>query len=297
MVGIWYPVPGLHPTNQNVDTWWSGKDPGANVFKYAGGYVVVTTTAPTEGYWMKNSGAQVYNFPAIQIVTHDPIDAASGWNLIGGYELSVLTANITTNPSGLQSGPVYEYLGGYQIATTLDPGYGYWIKLTSAGQIIVPELLAKGENPIEYFKEDWGKIVLTDASGINYTLYAVKGEVDLDNYELPPAPPAGMFDIRFGSGRIAEDINSSMQTIDMSGVTYPLTVRVEGMDMRLMDETGKTINVNLKPSEDIVINDASIKKLMVTDELIPDVYSLSQNYPNPFNPSNDVRILIAGRCE
>ena len=25
----------------------------------------------------------------------------------------------------------------------------------------------------------------------------------------------------------------------MSGVTYPLTVRVEGMDIRLMDETGK----------------------------------------------------------
>ena len=62
----------------------------------------------------------------------------------------------------------------------------------------------------------------------------------LSAYELPPAPPAGMFDIRYGSGRIAEDINSSVKTIDMSGVTYPLTVRVEGMDIRLMDETGKT---------------------------------------------------------
>ena len=77
-------------------------------------------------------------------------------------------------------------------------------------------------------------------------MYAVKGEVDLTQYELPPAPPAGMFDIRFSSGRIAEDLNSAIKTIDMSGVTYPLTVRVEGMDIRLMDETGKTINVNLK---------------------------------------------------
>ncbi len=101
--------------------------------------------------------------------------------------------------------------------------------------------MGKGSGEVvEFFKEDWGKIILTDAAGINYTLYAVKGEVDLNKYELPPVPPAGMFDIRFGSGRIAEDINSSMQTIDMSGVTYPLTVRVDGMDMRLMDETGKT---------------------------------------------------------
>ncbi len=152
---------------------------------------------------------------------------ASGWNLISGYELSVTAANVTTNPPGLQSGPIYKYAGGYQVATALDPGYGYWMKLTGAGQIIIPEALAKDEKPVDYFPEDWGKIVLTDATGINYTLYAVKGEVDLNQYELPPAPPAGMFDIRFSSGRIAEDINSSMQTIDMSGVTYPLTVRVD----------------------------------------------------------------------
>ena len=54
-----------------------------------------------------------------------------------------------------------------------------------------------------------------------------------------------MFDIRFSSGRIAEDLNSAVKTIDMSGVTYPLTVRVEGMDIRLMDETGK--NSKCKP--------------------------------------------------
>ncbi len=92
---------------------------------------------------------------------------------------------------------------------------------------------------VELFKEDWGKITITDAAGISSTLYAVKGEVDLDQYEMPPMPPAGSFDIRFSSGRIAEDINSAIQTIDMSGITYPLTVRVEGMDIRLKDETGK----------------------------------------------------------
>ena len=54
--------PGLHPTNQNVETWWSGKDPAAGVFKYTGGYVQVFTTTPSEGYWMKNvrcSGIQL----------------------------------------------------------------------------------------------------------------------------------------------------------------------------------------------------------------------------------------------
>ena len=53
------------------------KDPAADVFKYSGGYVAVTTTAPTEGYWMKNSGAQVYSYPAIEIVTHNSITCSS----------------------------------------------------------------------------------------------------------------------------------------------------------------------------------------------------------------------------
>jgi hypothetical protein len=197
------------------------------------------------GYWMKHQ-EPTYNTGEdgrlAEDCTHDPLTAASGWNLIGGYELSVTAANVTTNPSGLQIGPIYKYSGGYTIATTLDPGYGYWTKLSAAGQIIIPEVLAKESEPVEYFPDDWGKIVLTDATGINYTLYAVKGEVDLSQYELPPAPMAGMFDIRFSSGRIAEDLNSAIKTIDMNGVTYPLTVRVEGMDIRLMDETGKTVN-------------------------------------------------------
>ncbi|MBK9099344.1 MAG: T9SS type A sorting domain-containing protein [bacterium] len=247
---------------------------------------------------MKQDGARLYNtgdeWPSggIQIVPHAPLAGNSGWNMIGGYELSVTAANVTTVPGGLQSGPIFKYSGGYTAATTIDPGFGYWIKLTGAGQIIIPETMAKESRPVEYFAEDWGRIILTDAEGVSYTLYAVKGEVDLSQYELPPAPPAGMYDFRFTSGRIAEDINSAVQTIEMSGVVYPLTVKVEGMDIRLMDESGKMLNTNLKSGEDVVISDATIQKLKVSGELLPTVYSLEQNYPNPFNPSTVIEFSL-----
>jgi len=64
------------------------------------------------------------------------------------------------------------------------------------------------------------------------------------------------------------------------------------MDMRLMDETGKTVNVNLKSGESVAINDATIAKLMVSGELVPTVYSLEQNYPNPFNPSTVIEFSL-----
>ena len=296
-------IPGLNTPDQNVNTWWAFRDPGASVFKYAGGYQPITDATPGLGYWMKHTGALTYNtgeeWPAggIQSVAHTPLTGASGWNLIGGYELSVGTVGVTTNPPGLQSGPIYKYSGGYAVATTLDPGYGYWMKLTAAGQIIIPETMAKRTEPVEYFPEDWGRIILTDATGVNYTLYAVKGEVDLSQYELPPAPMEGMYDFRFSSGRIAEDLNSGVKTIEMSGVVYPLTVMAEGMDIRLMDETGKTINVNLKSGEDVVISDASVMKLMVTGEWIPAVYALEQNYPNPFNPSTTIKFSLAAESK
>ena len=123
-------IPGLHPTDQNVNTWWQFRDISADVFKYLGGYQSVTDATPGAGYWMKHSGDRAYNcgdeWPAgIQVVAHDPLAGSSGWNLIGGYELSVATAGVTTIPPGLQSGSIYKYSSGFQVATTLDPGYGY----------------------------------------------------------------------------------------------------------------------------------------------------------------------------
>jgi hypothetical protein len=285
-------VPGTNSGGMTVGEWWTHKT--GTVWGFNGvQYVAATDATPGKGYWMKNTIAETYSYPAIEIVAHDPIAVTTGWNMIGGYETSPLITDLKiANPQ--ITGTVWGFNGvQYTAAVNLVPGYAYWVKTTSGAPIVIPGALSKGSGEVvELFKEDWGRIVLTDAGGRSYTLYAVKGEVDLDQYEMPPLPPTGMFDIRFNSGRIAEDINSSMQAIDMSGVEYPLTVRVEGMDIRLTDITGKAINVNLKSGESVAINDATIEKLMVSSELMPTVYALEQNYPNPFNPSTVIEFSL-----
>jgi len=291
-------VPGINPDGMGTTTWWSGLI--GDVFSYVSGYNIVTTTTPTEGYWMKHVGANTYNtgdeWPAggIQIVPHDPIAGASGWNLIGGYENSATVANITTNPPGLVDGPVYGYSGGYTTPATIDPGYGYWIKLSGAGDIILPSALPKGSDGevVEWFKEDWGRITITDAEGRSFTLYATDGKVNLKSYEMPPMPPAGSFDIRYESNRIAEDLSSSFKTIQLTAVKHPITVKVENMDIRLQDESGKLVDVTLKSGEETTISNAQINKLMVTGDVVPDVYALEQNYPNPFNPSTVIEFSL-----
>ena len=115
---------------------------------------------------------------------------------------------------------------------------------------------------------DWGKIVITDNSGKSYILYAVKRELNLDDYELPPAPPSGMFDVRYGSGRYAEDLSSGSQSIEMQGIDYPIKIRVEKMDIRLSDATGKGLNQSLKSGDEVTISNSSISKLLVTVKIL-----------------------------
>ena len=287
-------VAGTNPAGMTPVDWWPGLT--GNVYKYAGGYTPITTTATGEGYWMKHTGPTVYDYTGIQIVPHNDVPINTGWNLLGLYENSVPTNTLQTSPSGMIILPVYAYSGGYVQAATMDPGVGYWVKSSGDGVItsLAPPPQSKSGEIVEYFKEDWGRIILIDATGVSYTLYAVQGEVDLNQYELPPAPPEGMFDIRYGSGRIAESLNSGSQTIEMSGVSYPVTVSVENMTVTLQDVSGKGINSELKPGESLVINNSTINKLVVlSGELaVPTEYALEQNYPNPFNPSTTIKFSL-----
>ncbi len=294
-------VPGINPDGQGINNWWINHTGTVYKFVPGSGYTGIATTTPGEGYWMKNAGAETYNYPAIQIVPHNPINVASGWNMFGGYEDIVDVTALNTTPPG-QIVSIYKFIPGqgYQPATQIVPGYGYWVKVSSACQINIPDVSAKGnQKAAEMFKDDlpdgkagWGKITVTDAAGSSYTLYTVKGEVDLDLYELPPLPPAGLFDVRFGSGRAAEDI-SSTQSIDMRGATYPVRIKVENIDITLQDESGKVINTVLKPGQEIIVNNSLVTKLFLSGKpSIPTDYSLDQNYPNPFNPVTTLNFSI-----
>uniref|UniRef100_A0A7V3E8K9 T9SS type A sorting domain-containing protein n=1 Tax=Ignavibacterium album TaxID=591197 RepID=A0A7V3E8K9_9BACT len=284
-------VPGLHPVDQNVNTWWQYRDQLANVYLYNSGYQDVNTVQPGIGYWMKHSGSRTYNtgdeWPAIQIVPHNPINANQGWNLFGGYEQVVSVSALSTTPPGLITGQVYGYSNGYYSAMNLEPGAGYWVKLSGAGQINIPNSMANGKI-IEYFPKEWGRIIIRDAMGSKVTLYSVTEEVDLDKYELPPVPPMGIFDVRYESGRIAERIDKTTKTIEIRGAVYPLEVEADGMEVVITDNTGKKINRTLKEGERLMIEDPMIEKLIVGLKTIPVEFSLEQNYPNPFNPTTRI---------
>lgn len=301
--------PGIHPNSMSVDTLYRGRDLVTPVYQYTtSGYIPVTTLVPGQGYWMYHNGIKTYTwngtvqsgvlYPKLNYAAKNNISLPSGWSIIGGYDYPADINFLRTMPEGKRSGLVFKYIpgGGYSSVGTLDPGLGHWVELSGAATLYVPGPFSGtlGKNPAdELIKSDWGKIFITDAQGQHYTLYVANTPTDLKMFNLPPLPPAGLFDVRFGSQRFVEDL-SNQQTIDMTGIVYPVKISVEGLNLKLEDVlNGSVIKTLVKDGSSYTITNENVNVLKITSEqVVPTEYSLEQNYPNPFNPSTTIKFSI-----
>lgn len=292
-------IPGLHPLNQNPDTWWQFIDPSASVYSFNNGYTQVNSLEPGKGYWMKHLGGRVYNtgdeWPStgLLLVTHNPIPVNQGWNIVGGFENTASVLGITTNPPGIIQTSFYGYnsVTGYQTVNSLVPGYGYWVKFNSSGNMIIPSLSETSlENSSTKINPEWIKITITDSENRTKILYLTDEDVNLDYFELPPIPFPDIFDVRFSTNRFVERINSS-NFIIFQGVSYPLKISVNDETIEFHANDNSAF---YKSNEEntLLINNSDIKKIEVRKNIVPGDFTLEQNYPNPFNPSTKIRFTI-----
>ena len=260
-------IPGHHPSGDDVNIWWPHKFPGP-VFTFIGSYQQVSFPSTGVGYWVRNSDTRTYNtgdeWPRFIKVPHNPIPASSGWNMLGFYEDTIAVADLLAlNPNIIP--PIYGFnAGGYGTVDSVCPGYGYWARVSQASNIIVPSALPGDIYTLqkEEDKSEWGRLIISDASGKSFTLYSAAEGVNLDNFSMPPMPPAECFDVRYSSGRSAENLRTSSQGIDLSGVVYPVTITAEKERFRIQDVSGKQLSTILNPGERVTIN--NISKLLVS---------------------------------
>jgi hypothetical protein len=107
----------------------------------AGRYGEATTLAFGVGYWAYYIGPFLENIIGTARAASLNIACKTGWNLIGGREVSVDVGTLTSMPSGQIFSAPQKYnasTGMYQEATTLDPGVGAWIYVLSDCTIIIP---------------------------------------------------------------------------------------------------------------------------------------------------------------
>ncbi|CAN2042597.1 hypothetical protein GMMP15_860039 [Candidatus Magnetomoraceae bacterium gMMP-15] len=87
-----------------------------------GGYASVNNLEPGKGYWIKVPSDKTYVLNG-QSFSYYTRALSPGWHLLGAV-------NTSATPSGAFE-VIYKYdNGAYSQTTNLDPGYGYWVKIT-----------------------------------------------------------------------------------------------------------------------------------------------------------------------
>ncbi|MEE9430756.1 MAG: DUF4038 domain-containing protein [Melioribacteraceae bacterium] len=305
--------------NNNITSIFS--DPNTSAIRYNRNYSNAEKLNNGIGYWVKHPEKGSVDVFGNQPST--PINVKVGWNLIGAYAEDISTAQIETNPAGIILGNIYGFENTYYIADTLKAGNGYWVKANSVGEIN----FAKYSNINEESQLDpflAFNIIATDGKSDSISLtfgldsLATNGfDTNLGEAELPPAPPAGLFDIRI---KMQDTLLASYSDIRYSSLNcYEHIIKYQLGDsstgLKLDWDLPKGITLNIKDilggslfnqnftsgKNSYLISNTSITSMKLTfcysdvvlsqeeNNTLPEQYSLLQNYPNPFNPSTKIR--------
>lgn len=270
-------------------------DLAGEVYEFDSGYKNVELMTPGKGYWVKYGSDEVIN--VCGNIIGDTVNLNSGWNLVGVYETDIVLNEVTFEPAGIVNSKIYGFDSTYYSTNLLKTGEGYWLKTSDAGKMLLNmnRDYKKGINElnkIEQIDEDWNSITVNDSKNKVRNLYL--GKVGkLGSYELPPLPPAGVFDVRYSDNKYVRELNDGTNYLLISGANYPVTITVHGADVRVKDIVdGSIINQLIRDGEQLVISDKNINKLQIEAVELPVEFTLYQNYPNPFNPSTIIKYGI-----
>ncbi len=289
------------------------------------GYGPEDTLLPGVGFWAKFPDVEMVPFTGSG-VTLDTIPVNAGWNLIGSLSYPSLTTEVVPLGGVSVLSSYFAFIGGFGYASTdtLEPGRAYWVKMSQpgalvlrSGSLMIPPSISSPsagetihcEGPVGTavpLPERAGTITFRDASGQTRQIFLAAETPDIrpSDYELPPPPPGGVFDVRYASQRILETFGAGgiarrSANIALTGAVWPLEVHysgnVEGLSvsLALLSADGERVH-ELTGTSPVLLDRAGLVSLAagLRDDAansLPSGYRLYQNYPNPFNPATSVR--------
>jgi len=278
------------------------------------GYSQRFTMSNGLGYWGKFPSAHINTITGAELLGVN-VAVSAGWNLLGSISMTIDTGAVQSNPEGLRASSWFGYLAGYVTTAQIQPGKGYWVKSSGNGSFgLVPGAPSPGPGAqtsaaIPAQLSELSTLTITDAAGNSSTLYfgSEATGIAVEDYELPPVPPAGSFDVRFetrAGGFMVQTHGSrtAEMIVAIQSDAYPLTVawnvKNSGASYLLSDAMGGQVvpAQTLSGSGSLTIKDDEVVRLVLKSsggaELLPKEFALWQNYPNPFNPTTAIRYAL-----
>ncbi|MBI1803449.1 MAG: putative Ig domain-containing protein [Ignavibacteriae bacterium] len=299
----------LKTNNDSVAFLFAGATSQAFANIPGSGYLPSLTLSQGVGYWLRFDVNRKVNLTGVAVAA-ESVDVADGWNLIGSVSSKIPASALAGIGTNVLS-RIFGFDGSYIAVDSIEPGKGVWVKCDAPGKLVfssatgmIPSTLSR---TAAYDMKEFDKLVFTDADGDRQTLYlgANSGsEVALDQFALPPFPPANGFDVRFEGNRMLElyhpnSFSQQMFKIMIQSQRYPITVRWErgaGPTQRISLRSVKgdllATSSDLNRSGTFRLLDDRVTSLVVKVQdanRIPEQVVLFENYPNPFNPSTRIR--------
>ncbi|MCX6162121.1 MAG: T9SS type A sorting domain-containing protein [Ignavibacteriae bacterium] len=280
-------ISGLFPGNSN------------NAFVFdSGSYKQTDSLIRGRGCWLNFDSSKSYTVTGRKTDTNI-VPVSQGWNIIGTFDYTVYTSEITSDPANILESNFFGFSNGYFPAWTLSSGGGYWVYVSQAGNLTLPNLGVKkpvaGTEPVNSFG-DFANIEFKDESGNKSNLYFCVGNVNTEFYKLPPVPPSSSFDARFENNSYVRNLNLKQHSVNIQSTlgNYSLKIINAGnIKFKIRDAVnGKMVNKTLINGQEILIDGRIDKLIIENDFAVPLTYELMQNYPNPFNSMTKINYQI-----